>query len=81
MTVYACRKKLEPQNEVPSSRVDGAEHIRDVQEPEADSQSVFQVEVPPWAENYDVSSIDAEGVSWSAAVSIGAQSLCQMIDS
>ncbi|KAF7982777.1 hypothetical protein HWV62_26692 [Athelia sp. TMB] len=53
-------KKLELQQEVPSSRVDGAEHIRDVQEPDPETQSIFQVEVPPWAETYDVSSVHAE---------------------
>lgn len=54
-------KKLEPQHEEPSSRVDAVEQIRDVDQPEADTQSVFQVEVPPWAESYEISATDVEG--------------------
>ena len=55
------RKKLEPQNEEPSSRVDGVEQIRDVKQPDPDAQSVFQVEVPPWAESYEISATDVDG--------------------
>lgn len=62
LTNVTHRKKLELQQEALSfSRVDGAEHIRDVHEPEPETQSIFQVEVPPWAESYNVSSVNAEG--------------------
>jgi hypothetical protein len=37
------------------------EQIRDVKQPDADAQSVFQVEVPPWAESYEISATDANG--------------------
>lgn len=58
------RKKLEPQNDkAPSSRVDTNEqHIRDVQAPDSDANSVLQVEVPPWAESYEVSTTEIDGL-------------------
>lgn len=58
------RKKLEPQNDKSlSTRVDSDEqHIRAVQVPEADTQSVLQVEMPPWAESYEISSTEMDGV-------------------
>lgn len=59
---YCCsRKRLEPQNEIPSSRMDSVERLRGVEQPEADVQSTFQVEVPPWAESYEISATDADG--------------------
>lgn len=35
---------------------------RDVEEPDFDTQSIVQVEVPPWAESYEfsVTSVDGE---------------------
>ena len=48
-----------------NSKIDGITNLRDVEIPEADSQSVFQVEIPPWAEAevYEISSTDMEGSS------------------
>jgi hypothetical protein len=58
------RKKLEPENEKSiSSRVNDSEAVRDVQ-PDTDSQSFLQVELPPWAESYDISVTEIEG-RWS----------------
>jgi hypothetical protein len=37
------------------------EEIRDVKQPDAETQSVFQVEVPPWAESYEISATDVDG--------------------
>jgi hypothetical protein len=55
--------KLEPQDEKPThSRVDAlSELVRDVQAPEADTLSVNQQEVPPWADTYEISSTEIEG--------------------
>ena len=55
--------KLEPQDEKPThSRVDAlSELVRDVQPPEADTLSVNQPEVPPWADTYEISSTEIEG--------------------
>jgi hypothetical protein len=57
------RKKLEPQNvKAPSSRVDANEqHDRDLQVPAVDTTPVNQVEVPPWAESYEISSNEMDG--------------------
>ncbi|KAG5653218.1 hypothetical protein H0H81_001695 [Sphagnurus paluster] len=59
---YRIRKKLEPQNnKAPSSRVDIIdENIRDVQAPEVDTTSMNQVEVPPWAEAYEISATEID---------------------
>ena len=64
MTVLPfCRKKFEPQNDqAPSSRVDAKEeHDRDVQAPAVDTTPVNQVEVPPWAESYEISGNEMDG--------------------
>lgn len=57
--------KLEPQDEKPTpSRVDAlSELVRDVHAPEADTMSVNQPEVPPWADTYEISSTEMEGTS------------------
>ncbi|KAG6865428.1 hypothetical protein C0991_002666 [Blastosporella zonata] len=59
---YRIRKKLESQNEkTPSSRVDiKDENIRDIEEPEADTAPWQQVEVPPWAESYEISATEID---------------------
>ncbi|KAF8233255.1 beach-domain-containing protein [Tricholoma matsutake] len=59
---YRIRKKLEPQNDkFPSSRVDANEqHDRDVQVPATDTTPVNQVEVPPWAESYEISASEMD---------------------
>jgi hypothetical protein len=65
--VFECdhclrRKKLEPENDKSlSSRVEDQKQIRNVQPPDSDTNSVFQVEVPPWNEAYEISSTDIEG--------------------
>jgi len=56
------RKKLEPQNEnSPSSRVDALDEVtRDVRPPEVETPGI-QIEVPPWAESYEISATDMDG--------------------
>ncbi|KDQ53971.1 hypothetical protein JAAARDRAFT_61057 [Jaapia argillacea MUCL 33604] len=58
---YRVRKKLEPENSKDSEsaiRVDRCTQMRIIQAPDSDAQSMVQVEVPPWAEAYEVSSTD-----------------------
>ncbi|KAJ6565477.1 beach-domain-containing protein [Mycena vulgaris] len=59
---YRVRKKLEPMNDKSLAiRVDTSDqNIRNVEAPEADSQSIVQVEVPPWAESYEISATDMD---------------------
>ncbi|KAF8962103.1 beach-domain-containing protein [Flammula alnicola] len=59
---HRIRKKLEPQNDnSPSSRVDALEEVtRDVNPPETETASVIQVEVPPWAESYEISATEMD---------------------
>jgi hypothetical protein len=40
--------------------VDGNENVRDI-EPDSDMQSLVQVEIPPWAESYEISVTEVEG--------------------
>ncbi|KAG6916308.1 hypothetical protein DXG01_007465 [Tephrocybe rancida] len=58
---YRIRKKLEPQSEkTPSSRVDTKdENIRDIEVPDVDISGP-QVEVPPWAESYEISATEID---------------------
>jgi hypothetical protein len=60
---HLFRKKLEYQTDnSPSSRVDSlGEMTRDVQPPEAESTS-FMHEVPPWAESYEISATEVDGM-------------------
>lgn len=52
---------MEAENEEPLSfRVDDHEHERRL-EPDADSQSIVQVELPPWAEAYEISATEVDG--------------------
>ncbi|KDR79337.1 hypothetical protein GALMADRAFT_223566 [Galerina marginata CBS 339.88] len=59
---HRIRKKLEPQNDrSPSSRVDALEEVtRGVNPPEVDSSSIIQVEVPPWAESYEIAATEMD---------------------
>jgi len=58
------RMKLEPQDDKPvHSRVEALdEPVRDVNPPDPDTLSVHQAEVPPWADGYEISSTDMEGL-------------------
>lgn len=62
---FHWRKKLEPQNEnSPSSRVDALDEvIRDVRPPETETTGI-QIEIPPWAESYEISATDMDGKSY-----------------
>jgi hypothetical protein len=44
-----------------SSKVDEGTQLRAIELPQPDDQSSFRVEVPPWAESYEISSTDVEG--------------------
>ncbi|RPD65419.1 beach-domain-containing protein [Lentinus tigrinus ALCF2SS1-7] len=57
---YRVRKKLEHDEEkMPSSKVD-QQQIGDVQSLDVDTQSIMQIEVPPWSESYDLSSTEVD---------------------
>ncbi|KAF8509163.1 beach-domain-containing protein [Hysterangium stoloniferum] len=56
---YRIRKKLEPEQVKILSVKVSEEVSRDVEEPDFESQSVVQVEVPPWAEAYEFSATGA----------------------
>lgn len=60
---FRVRKRLEPEHVkvLLNSRVTN-EAIRDVEEPDGETHSVVQVEVPPWAEGYEFSATELEGV-------------------
>ncbi|KIM43842.1 hypothetical protein M413DRAFT_26133 [Hebeloma cylindrosporum] len=59
---HRIRKKLEPQNDnSPSSRVDALEEVtRGVNPPDTETTSILQVEVPPWAESYEISATEMD---------------------
>jgi hypothetical protein len=44
-----------------SSKVDESAHLRAIELPEPDDQPSHRVEVPPWAESYEISSTDSDG--------------------
>ncbi|KAF4607270.1 hypothetical protein EYR38_001331 [Pleurotus pulmonarius] len=55
------RKKMEPQDDKTwSSRLESYDHLRDVTMPESETSSQLQVEVPPWAESYEISATEME---------------------
>jgi hypothetical protein len=58
------RIKLEPvTDQIPSFRADvGANGTRDVQAPQTEEQQIT-TEVPPWAESYEISSMEMDGES------------------
>lgn len=60
MSVTFLSKKIEPILDPHISRVVATDSTRDVTQPDADTQSVFKVEVPPWAENYEMNAADAD---------------------
>jgi hypothetical protein len=56
------RKKMESNMIAPlSSKVDESAHLRAIELPQQDDQPSFRVEVPPWAESYEISSTDVDG--------------------
>jgi len=57
------RKKLEPTfDHIINSKIDPARGPGEAGDVEPDVQSVINVEVPPWAESYELTSTEAEGV-------------------
>lgn len=57
-----CRKKLEPTfDHVINSKFDPTRRSEEAGDVEPDVQSVITVEVPPWAESYELSSTETEG--------------------
>lgn len=65
LTALLHRKKMEPNLErLSDSRVDGVGRTRDVDDPDSDMQSIVQVELPPWAEAYEISAMEVDG-QWS----------------
>lgn len=66
------RKKLEPDAEkMPSSKVD-QQQIGDVESFDVDTQSIMQIEVPPWSESYELSSAEVDGEPARTLVHYGA---------
>lgn len=60
------RKKLEPTfDHIISSKVDPTRSSGEAGDVEPDVQSVINVEVPPWAESYELSSTQTEGTHYS----------------
>ncbi|OCH84794.1 beach-domain-containing protein [Obba rivulosa] len=58
---HRVRKKMEPAEEkTSSSKFDATSRVVDLQEAESESQSLKRVEVPPWAESYEMSSTDVD---------------------
>ncbi|KAI0646236.1 beach-domain-containing protein [Trametes meyenii] len=58
---YRVRSRLEHDEEKPpSSKVDPNQQIGDVQELDVDTNSITQIEVPPWSESYELSSTDVD---------------------
>jgi hypothetical protein len=58
------RKKMESNMVAPlSSKVDGGTHLRAIELPQLDDLSSFRTEVPPWAESYEISSTDVDGIA------------------
>lgn len=57
------RKKLEPEvDKAPNSRADvGGCNARDVQAPQVEANQTA-TELPPWAESYEISSTEVEGI-------------------
>ncbi|KAI9451783.1 beach-domain-containing protein [Russula earlei] len=56
------RKKMESNMVAPlSSMIDDGIPLRAIELPQPDDQSSFPMDVPPWAESYEISSTDADG--------------------
>lgn len=43
--------------------MDGPQRIPEIDGPDVDVESVMQMEVPPWAEAYEISATDMDGTS------------------
>ena len=57
------RKKLEPTfDHITNFKVDQTRHSGEAGDVEPDVQSVINVEVPPWAESYELTSTETEGM-------------------
>ncbi|KAH9919489.1 beach-domain-containing protein [Epithele typhae] len=57
---YRVRKKLQQDDEkMPNSKVDH-QQIADVQDFDVDTQSIMQLEVPPWSESYELSATEQD---------------------
>ena len=62
-TLTSRRKKLEPTfDHIINSKIDQNRHSGEVGDVEPDVQSVINVEVPPWAESYELTSTETEGM-------------------
>ncbi|KAF8266238.1 beach-domain-containing protein [Lactarius quietus] len=58
---HRVRKKMESNMVAPfSSKVDEGAHLRAIELPQPEDFSSFRLELPPWAESYEISSTDAE---------------------
>ncbi|KAH9975416.1 beach-domain-containing protein [Lactifluus volemus] len=58
---YRVRKKMESNMVAPlSSKVDEDTQLRTIELPQPEDQTSLRMEVPPWAESYEISSTDAE---------------------
>ncbi|KAI0002519.1 beach-domain-containing protein [Russula compacta] len=58
---HRVRKKMESNMVAPlSSKVEEGTHLRAIELPHPDDQPSFRVEVPPWAESYEISSTDMD---------------------
>jgi len=44
-----------------SSKIDEGSALRAIELPQPDDQSSFRVDMPPWAESYEISSTDVDG--------------------
>ncbi|KAH9177644.1 beach-domain-containing protein [Lactarius sanguifluus] len=58
---HRVRKKMESNMVAPlSSKVDEGAHLRAIELPQPEDHSSFRLELPPWAESYEISSTDGE---------------------
>ena len=66
----SLRKKLEPTfDHIINSNVDPTRRLGEAGDVEPDVQSVINVEVPPWAESYELNSTETEGTYFFSATS------------
>lgn len=60
---HRIRCKLEPETQrLPNPRIEGLGHVRDVSVEAEPVTAVTQLEVPPWAESYEVATTELEGM-------------------
>lgn len=63
LALISRRKKLEPTfDHIMNFKIDPTRRSGDAGDVESDVQSVINVEVPPWAESYELSSTETEGM-------------------